>query len=68
MRVCALRVREKTGVKNSFTSLVWPAKQTPASQRAPALQAIQHGRECCKWLVKHLDENIRVLQQFKINE
>ena len=29
---------------------------------------IQHGRECCKWLVKYLDENIRILQQFKINE
>jgi aspartate oxidase len=26
------------------------------------------GRECCKWLVKRLDENIRILQQFKINE
>jgi hypothetical protein len=44
------------------------ARKADSSQRAPALQAIQHGRECCKWLVKHLDENIRVLQQFKINE
>ena len=24
--------------------------------------------ECCKWLVKRLYENIRILQQFKINE
>jgi hypothetical protein len=28
----------------------------------------QHGRSCCKWLVKRLDENTRILQQFKINE
>jgi hypothetical protein len=30
--------------------------------------SIQHGRESYKWLVKRLDENIRILQQFKINE
>jgi hypothetical protein len=29
---------------------------------------IQHVRECCKWLVKRLDENMRILQQFEINE
>jgi hypothetical protein len=27
----------------------------------------QHGHSCCKWLVKRLDENIRILQQFEIN-
>ena len=27
----------------------------------------QYGRECCKWFVKRLDENIRILQEFKIN-
>jgi hypothetical protein len=32
------------------------------------LYPIQHGRECCKWLVKLLDENIRIIQLFKINE
>jgi hypothetical protein len=25
-------------------------------------------RECCKWLVKCLDENIRILQQFNKND
>ena len=29
---------------------------------------IQHGRERCKWLVKRIDKNIRILQQFKTNE
>ena len=28
----------------------------------------QRGRECCKWLVKCIDREIRILQQFKINE
>jgi hypothetical protein len=35
---------------------------------ANALYPIQHVRVWCKWFVKRLDANIRILPQFKINE
>ena len=38
------------------------------TQAREFLNPIKHGRQCCKWLVKRLDENIRILQQFKINK
>jgi hypothetical protein len=42
---------------------------TKSSRRQEFIYPIQHNdsTECCKRLVKRLDENIRTLQQFKIN-
>jgi hypothetical protein len=27
---------------------------------------IQHRRECCNWLVKRLDENVRILEKIEL--
>ena len=40
---------------------------TNLSRKREFVYLIQHGHET-KWLVKHLDENIPILQQFKINK
>ena len=38
------------------------------SRRRKFLYLIQHGPERCKWLVKRVNEDIDVGQQFEINE
>jgi hypothetical protein len=35
---------------------------TNTNRTRELVKPIQHGRECCKWLVKRLDEEIRILQ------
>jgi hypothetical protein len=39
---------------------------TSYNMRGSIVSDITHMRQCCKWLVKRLDENIRILQHFKI--
>ena len=39
---------------------------TSYNMRGSVVSDITHMRQCCKWLVKRLDENIRILQHFKI--
>ena len=43
-------------------------RYTNSSRRQEFVYLIQHEHECCKWLVKCLDENIRILQQFNKND